>query len=132
MALYSSIKTVGATVLGGLWILEWAWHSAKTNMRCVRSSGICMPNLNSLARIVSEILAIIRTDRQTDRQTDRRTDGWIDSASDPDQEYINFMGSETLPSTCYILSDESSIPLCSTSKGYKNEIIQYHNGPKEV
>jgi len=25
---YSSIKTVGATVLGGLWALEWAWHSA--------------------------------------------------------------------------------------------------------
>jgi len=33
------------------------------------------------------------------------------SASDPDQEYIYFMGSETLPSTCYILFDESSIPL---------------------
>jgi len=28
--LYSSIKTVGATVLGGLWALEWAWHSAET------------------------------------------------------------------------------------------------------
>jgi len=38
---YSSIKTVGATVLGGLWALEWAWHSAETNWRCVRSSGIC-------------------------------------------------------------------------------------------
>jgi len=54
---YSSIKTVGATVLGGLWTLEWAWHSAKTNLRCVRSSGICTPNLNSLALIVSEISA---------------------------------------------------------------------------
>jgi len=54
------IKTVGATVLGGLWKLEWAWHSAETNLRVewawhstetnlrfVRSSGICMPNLNS-------------------------------------------------------------------------------------
>jgi len=24
----SSIKTVGTTVLGGLWALEWAWHAA--------------------------------------------------------------------------------------------------------
>jgi len=55
-----SIKTVGATVLCGLWALEWAWHSAETNLRCVRSSGICMPNHNSLALIVSD------TDRQTD------------------------------------------------------------------
>jgi len=29
------------------------------------------------------------------------------------------MGSETLPSACYILSDESSIPFYSTSKEYK-------------
>jgi len=40
-------------------------------------------------------------------------------ASDPDQEYIYFVGSETLPSTCYILSDESSLPLYSTSNWYK-------------
>jgi len=25
----SSIKTVGVTVLGGLWALEWAWQSPK-------------------------------------------------------------------------------------------------------
>jgi len=30
------------------------------------------------------------------------------------------MGLERLPSTCYILSDESSIPFYSTSNGYKN------------
>jgi len=24
---YSSFKTVGATVLGGLWALDWAWHA---------------------------------------------------------------------------------------------------------
>jgi len=30
------------------------------------------------------------------------------------------MGLETLPSACYILSDESSIPFYSTSNGYKN------------
>jgi len=36
-----------------------------------------------------------------------------------DQEYINFMGSETLYSTCYILSDKSSIPFYSTSNEYK-------------
>jgi len=31
---YSSNKTVGATVLGGLWAFEWAWHSAETNSLC--------------------------------------------------------------------------------------------------
>jgi len=104
----SSIKTVGVTVLGGLWALEWAWHSAETNLRCLRSSGICTPKLSSL---VSEISAFIRTDRRT----------WLDRlASDPVQEYIYFMGSETLPSACYILSDESSIPFYSTSSVYKN------------
>jgi len=52
--------------LGGLWALERAWHSTETNLRCVRSSGICMQNLNSLALIVSEISAFIRTDGQMD------------------------------------------------------------------
>jgi len=59
---YSSIKTLEATVLCGLWALEWSWHSTETNLRCVRSSGICTPNLNSLALIVAEISAFIRTD----------------------------------------------------------------------
>jgi len=45
----------------------------------------------------------------------------MDSASDPDQEYIYFVGSETLSSACYILSDESSIPFYSTSNGYNKE-----------
>jgi len=31
------------------------------------------------------------------------------------------MGSETLPSACYILSDESSIPFYSTSNGYEKQ-----------
>jgi len=30
----SSIKTVGATVLGGMWALEWAMHTDETNFRC--------------------------------------------------------------------------------------------------
>jgi len=47
--------------LGGLWALEWAWHIAETNLRCVRSSGVCTQNLNRLAPIVSG---------QTDGQTD--------------------------------------------------------------
>jgi len=59
-----------------------------------------MPNPSIVAFIVFEISAFIWTDGH----------GQIDSASDPDQEYIYFMGSETLPSACYILSDESSIP----------------------
>jgi len=48
--------------VGGLWALEWAWDHAETNLRCARSSGICMSNPNSLALIVSEITAFIRTD----------------------------------------------------------------------
>jgi len=60
------MKTVGATVLGGLWELEWAWHSAETNLRCTGISGICMPNPSIVAFIVSEISAFIRTDGQTD------------------------------------------------------------------
>jgi len=40
------------------------------------------------------------------------------TASDPDQEYIYFMGSETLPSACYIVSDESSTSFYSTSNRY--------------
>jgi len=59
-----------------------------------------MPNPSIVALVVSEISAFIRTDGY----------GKIDSASNPDQEYIYFMGSETLPSACYTLSDESSIP----------------------
>jgi len=50
--------------------LEWAWHAAETTMRCVGSSGIFMPSLNSLALIVFEISAFIRTGRQTKRRTD--------------------------------------------------------------
>jgi len=34
---------------------------------------------------------------------------------------VYFTGSETLPSTCYILSRETSIPFYSTSNGYKND-----------
>jgi len=43
-----------------------------------------MPNLNSLAVIVSEISAFIRTDGH----------GWIDSASDPDQEHMIYSASD--------------------------------------
>jgi len=49
--------------VGGLWTLEWAWHSAETNLRCAGISGICMPNPSI---VVSEISAFIRTDGQTD------------------------------------------------------------------
>jgi len=38
----SSIKTVGVTVLGGLWALEWAWQSTETNLRCVKAQeSVC-------------------------------------------------------------------------------------------
>jgi len=54
-----------------MWELKWASHSEResgrgtlleTNMHCTRSSGICLPNPNSLALIDSEISAFIRTD----------------------------------------------------------------------
>jgi len=68
-----------------------------------------MPNPSIAAFIVSEITAFIRTDGH----------GKIDSASVPDQEYTSMylMGSETLHSTFYILSNESRIPFYSTSNG---------------
>jgi len=62
----------------------------------------------SLESAVSEITAVIRTNGH----------GLMDSAGDPDQEYTNFMELETLPFTCYILFDESSIPFSSTSNVY--------------
>jgi len=41
---YSSIKTVGATVLGGLWALEWAWHSTETKLRAIGTIGKLVGN----------------------------------------------------------------------------------------
>jgi len=64
-----------------------------------------VPNPSIVACIVSEVSAFIRTDGKTDMA----------------------MGSETLPSACYILSDESSIPFNSTSNGYKNISIAVIN-----
>jgi len=86
-----------------------------------------------------------------DRQTDRRTllvdsdsdpdQEYIYVASDPDQDYIYYfmgsetspsltLGSETLPSACYMLSDESSIPFYSTSNGYNIPFYPTSNGYK--
>jgi len=96
------MKIVGATGSGGLWALKWAWHIAETNLRCVRSSGICMQNLNSLALKVSEISAFIRADRQTDMARSTRLVILI----------IFF---------CYMFSDECSIPFYSTSNGYNKK-----------
>jgi len=103
-------------VLGGLWSLEWAWHIAETNLSCVRSSGICMPNLNDLACIVSEISAFIRPPIVSEISAFIRTDD----------------GSEPLPFACYILFygvgkasfclihtfSIYSIPFYFTSNGY--------------
>jgi len=52
--------------LGGLWALEWAWHSTEPNLRCVGISGICVPNPSIVTLTVSEISAFIRTDGQMD------------------------------------------------------------------
>jgi len=95
---HSTFKTEESTVLGGFWALEWTWHPADTNLRCARSSGICIPIPNSLVLIVSEISAFIRTDRQTDMTRSTRL--------------------EIL--TKNLFSDESSIPFYSTSNGYNN------------
>jgi len=48
--------------VGSLWAFKWAWHISETNLRCAVFSGICMPNPNIVALIVSEISAFIRTD----------------------------------------------------------------------
>jgi len=68
-----------------------------------------------------------------DRQTDRRTllvdsdsdpdQEYIYAASDPDQEYIYVMGSETLPFTCYILSDKSIYPFTLRVTGIINLLL---------
>jgi len=47
---------------GRLWTLEWTCHPAKTNLRCAGSPRICMPSPNTLALLVSEVSAFIRTD----------------------------------------------------------------------
>jgi len=47
---------------------------------------------------------------------------------DETKEYIYLMGSEKLPSACYILSDESGIPLYSRSNGY-NKRERYSQVP---
>jgi len=98
---HSTFKTEESTVLGGFWALEWTWHPADTNLRCARSSGICMPIPNSLVLIVSEISAFIRTDRQTDMTRSTRL--------------------EIL--TKNLLSDESCIPFYSTSWGRKRYFL---------
>jgi len=55
--LLSSMKIVGVTGFGGLWVLKWAWHIRVTNLSCVQGYG----DPNSLALIVSEILPFIST-----------------------------------------------------------------------
>jgi len=42
------------------------------------------------------------------------------------------MGSETLPSACYLLFDESSIPFYSTSNGYKYKKMLVINGKYRI
>jgi len=118
--------------LGSLWVLETAWHSAESYMRCTRSSEICMRNPNSLALIVSVILAFIRTDRQTDMARSTRLVILIKNMYTlwgrkrfllpvtyfpTNLVYPLHSTAGTLPSACYILSDESSIPFYSTSNG---------------
>jgi len=34
------MKIVGATGLGGLWELDWAWYICVTNLRCVQGYEI--------------------------------------------------------------------------------------------
>jgi len=70
-------------------------------VRCVRSSGICMPNPNSVALIVSE-------------------DGQIDKARATRLVIrIKNMGSETLPFACYILTKNLVYPFTLWVTGIK-------------
>jgi len=75
------------------------------NLRCEETFRICMLDTIFLSLEVSEITALAR------RRSDG--DGYIDSSSDPDQEYIYFMASET--PTCLILFTKHN-----TSNRYKN------------
>jgi len=70
------------------------WQHESTNFRCNYVSGNRMLNVNSLACTVPKTGG----------------HGQIDTAVDPYQECIYFICSETLPSACYILLNESSIP----------------------
>jgi len=58
-------------------------------------------------------------------QTDGQ--GQIDSAIDPDQKYIFFIRSGTLPSTFFIHFNEPSVPLYSTNNGYNNKVENKKN-----
>jgi len=72
-----------------------------------------MPYPNFLAFIISEILAF----RGMDGQIDRRT--WLVQLV-LDQEYIYFIGSEALSSTCNTLFKKNNIPFYSTV--YQGEV----------
>jgi len=100
--------------VGCLLAFKWAWHIAETNLRCVRSLEICKPNLNSLALIVYEISAFIRTDMARSTRL-----------------VILFKNIYTLWGRKRFLlpdSDESSVPFYFTSNGYKNTREMSYNG----
>lgn len=67
---------------------------------------ICKSDINFLAFIVPEITMFI--------QTDVRTVGYglNDPSSDPDRNYIYFVGLKKLPSTCYIIVNQSKSSKC--------------------
>jgi len=72
-------------------VLIWTWsRSDKSKRECKYKS-------------YTEFSAFIWTDRQAERRT------WINSAGDPDQDYIYF-----------ILSDETNIPFKTKKKSIKN------------
>jgi len=81
--LYFSNKTVGATVLGGLWTLE---RGRLTKQTCAAQE--CMPN-SSIAH----------------KHTSQRSYGQTGKASDPDQEYIFFIASDPDQEYVYFMSD---------------------------
>jgi len=64
-----------------------------------------MPNSSIAAFIVSEITALYRTNGQTDMARSNLLVIVIKNI------YVYFIGSKTLSFTCYILSDESIIPI---------------------
>jgi len=70
--------------LGVWWALEWALHIAEANLRCVRSSGICMPNLNSCVRssgiCTPNLNSLAYSFRELSVHPDRRT--WLDRRSE--------------------------------------------------
>jgi len=64
---YSIIKTVGVTVFGGLWALEWAWQGGTLlNQTCAAQEAQESASQISIAGFYSFRDLSVHTDKRTD------------------------------------------------------------------